>query len=973
MKDSEGAKALAAYLTPSQARLLDAHWDKLPDADRAALLVYRWAETNGLPSRDLPFLHLLYLSGSSEALFLALMRHPTQFAGLSNQVNDTAGLGREGMDERLARLFLSRSADDPAAVLSAFRSLQTARILLQDVLGILPLEDVTRELSCLADILIGRSFALTRQALRETMGLPMWVSQEGRVVECTLSVFALGKLGGMELNYSSDVDLVCFYRSEGETDMGRPNHAFFNAWVQAAAALLTKPTPDGPCLRVDTTLRPRGRDGELTLSFDAALSYYREWSDLWERQAWIKARSCAGDRESGALFLRQMREVIYQPYSWSGIARQVRMSREKTLRELAREGKSQLKGNVKEGAGGIRDAEFTAQVLQMTHGQRDRWVREAQTLLALQKLHQKGILPASHTADIANAYALLRRAEHWAQVQGMRQTHALPASREGWSKLARGLRLASAQEAQRRIAQAREAIAGLFRRTIEDLEGREPGADELSLLLSRDGMKDVLRQGGLYDPERALPYLASMYAVLTAHLDTPQRRLSFLRIHYSLQREFKQAPDSYRGLVSLSRLVASLAAEREALDAMLRRPRLVRLLFRLVSRSEPMLEAVMRWPYLLEHLSYEKMRNLDRDLARFDPASQGPDDLRESHKTTLFLIHAREIVMGDGVAWSHGLHTGLADAICKAVFDATCRRMESEERLGPGFLSDRLSLMALGRLGFGEMHPRSDLDLVCVKRTAWVVEEDPDHSARLEERFVQDLVGAFTAVTRHGALYDVDFRLRPYGQSGPTVQSLEAFQDYFEGPAHLWERVAYLKGRVVAGNLALGEETLRLIWALSLSRGAPAADLVELGDLRRRLGDSAGDLEGAVKFWPGGLWHIDMLLMVLQLRAGLPPGPGGGFGLIKRLEASGVLSEDWRKSLYVARAFQDALLHRCRLHLDRPPAANQLSRGLRALKDLWTASAAGLSGDVPPDSLEEDWTEHREAAQTAWKELVEVE
>jgi hypothetical protein len=128
-----------------------------------------------------------------------------------------------------------------------------------------------------------------------------------------------------------------------------------------------------------------------------------------------------------------------------------------------------------------------------------------------------------------------------------------------------------------------------------------------------------------------------------------------------------------------------------------------------------------------------------------------------------------------------------------------------------------------------------------------------------------------------------------------------------------------------------------------------------------------------VKFWPGGLWHIDMLLMVLQLRAGLPPGPGGGFGLIKRLEASGVLSEDWRKSLYVARAFQDALLHRCRLHLDRPPAANQLSRGLRALKDLWAASAAGLSGDVPPDSLEEDWTEHREAAQTAWKELVEVE
>jgi hypothetical protein len=116
-----------------------------------------------------------------------------------------------------------------------------------------------------------------------------------------------------------------------------------------------------------------------------------------------------------------------------------------------------------------------------------------------------------------------------------------------------------------------------------------------------------------------------------------------------------------------------------------------------------------------------------------------------------------------------------------------------------------------------------------------------------------------------------------------------------------------------------------------------------------------------------------MLLLVLQLRAGLPPGSGGALGLIQRLEASGVLSENWRRRLYVARAFQNVLLHRCRLHLDRPPAAKQLSRGLRALRDLWAASAAGLSGDVPPDSLEDTWNEHRETAQTAWKELVEVE
>ncbi len=972
MKDSEGARALASHLTASQARLLAAHWGRLPDAERAALLVHRWAETNGLPARDLPFLHLLYLGACSEALFLALMRHPTHFAGLTNQVNDAAGLGREGMEERLARLFLARGSDEPASALSAFRSLQTARILLQDVLGILPFEEVTRELSCLADTLIARSFVLTYQPVREAMGLPMRVTKEGRSLECSLAVFALGKLGGMELNYASDVDLVCFYQADGETDAGHPNQSFFNAWVQSAVALLTKPTPDGPCLKVDTALRPRGRDGELTLSFDAALSYYREWSDLWERQAWIKGRTCAGDAEAGALFLRSMRSIIYQPYSWSGIARQVRLSREKTLRELARLGRQEPRRNVKEGAGAIRDAEFACQVLQMTHGQKDRWVREGQTLLGLQKLNQKGILPARYTASLSGAYILLRRAEHWAQVQGMRQTHALPSNREEWAKLARALGLVSPQDAQRRIAQARDIITALYRRTIEDLEKREPGADELSLLLSGEGMREVLRLGGVYDPDRALPYLASMYGILTAHLDSPQRRLSFLRIHYSLQREFRQAPDPYRGLVCLSRLVGSLAAEEDALDAILNKPRLVRLLFRLVSRSGPLLEAVLRWPFLVERMSFEKLRSLEGDFEALDLAALDADGIREVHKTALFLIHAREIVMGDGVAWSQRLHTRLADGVCAAVFGSVCRRTESREDLAPGFLARRLALLALGRQGFGEMHPRSDLDLVCVKRAQWLLEEDPDRSARLEERFVRDLVDAFTAVTRHGGLYDVDFRLRPYGQSGPQVQSLQAFREYFHDPARLWERVAYLKARVVAGDAGLGGEVLRLIWALSLTRGAPASELGELLDLRRRLGDAARDLEGAVKFWPGGLWHADMLILVLQLRAGLPPEPGGGTGLIRRLAASGLISEEWRRRLYVARAFQDALLHRCRLHLDRPPSVNQLSRGLHTLHDLWAASAEGLSGDTPPDSLEDTWAAHCETIEAAWRELVEV-
>lgn len=368
--------------TPAQGRLWVAHRERLPRGDAAKSLMGRWFDAAAPPENDGSFLHLLYLAGTSEALFLALLRHPGQLGSLSLQVSAAKGQGPEGpegMDEALARFLLLGRWPSAASALAAFRALQTARILLQDVLGILPFESVTRELSSLADVLIQRSLTLTYQPLREGMGLPMAMTPEGRPAPCGMTLFALGKLGARELNYASDVDLIALYGAEGATDLGKPNGAFFNAWVQAAVALLTTTTPDGPCLRVDMNLRPRGRDGELTLSADSALAYYREWADLWERQAWIKARPCAGDQELGARFLKLMEPVVYQPYSWTGIAKQVRRMRQMAEAKLGQTAKE----DVKEGPGGIRDAEFAVQALQLAHGPADRWVREGHTLLAL--------------------------------------------------------------------------------------------------------------------------------------------------------------------------------------------------------------------------------------------------------------------------------------------------------------------------------------------------------------------------------------------------------------------------------------------------------------------------------------------------------------------------------------------------------------------------------------------------------------
>jgi glutamate-ammonia-ligase adenylyltransferase len=952
--------------TASQAKLWSAHRERVPDPGAALALLGRWFDEVGPPEGDAPFIHLLYLAGASEALFLALLRYPTHLGHLSRQVETAGGLGREGMDEALARFMLLRRWADQASALAAFRALQSARILLQDVLGILPFEALTLELSCLADVLVRKGLALTYQPLRERLGLPMAVGADGKPAPCGVALFALGKMGGRELNYSSDVDLVAFYGAEGATDLGEPNSAFFDAWVQSAVAMVTKTTPDGPSLRVDMNLRPRGRDGELTLPAEAGLAYYREWADLWERQAWIKARCCAGDEELGTRFLRQMEEVVYQPYSWAGIARQVRRARAMTESKLGRTADD----DIKEGPGGIRDAEFIVQALQLAHGPADRWVRESHTLLALSKLAQKGLLSTARQSALARHYELLRRAEHWVQVQHMRQAHRLPAEGSGWEPLARFLRLRGPEEAAAAVVRARSELRDLFLRTAEELESRDSEEDLVASMLTPEGMLSVLRAARFQDPARALPLLAGIYGALAPHLSQQQRKENLVRIHFSLKGEFERARDPYHGLAALHRLAQALAGEPGAISALLDRPRLPRLLFRLASQSETLTESMIRMPALVPLLSYDAMRDLERRLEAPPEPEEGPDALRRWQKELLVLAQAREMISGETVPWSQGIHTDVADRTCGRVFSAVCSAVEAREGIGAGRLGASLGLLALGRHGFREMHPRSDLDLVFVKRGAWVLPEDPERSARAEGLVLREMAGALAAVTRHGSLYEADFRLRPYGSSGPPVQSLGAVNAYFFGPARAWEHLSFLKGRPVAGDLDTGGEAVGLAWEHTRSRGISKGDLEGLMDLRRRLEAASTDFEGALKFRPGGLLHLELLAFVLQVRAGQPSGQGGFMGLLGRLETAGALDADSRETLFRARALMEAYLHRSRLRFSRPPSRGWKNGLLVDLDGLWEPRPSAMDDSPGGDALDRHWSQLRRAVVDLWDRLV---
>ncbi len=950
-------------LTPRHAELLAPHCERIPDPRRALLLLGRWAESHPLPRDERAFLDLAYLAGASEPLFLALQAEPAQLASVSAQSRIPGGLGRDGLDEALARHLLRSRPGDAAVALAAFRLHQCARILLQDLLGVLPFEGVTRELSLLAEVLVGRALALTYQELRERLGMPQKAGPGDRFVPCSLSVFGLGKLGGGELNYSSDVDLVFFFEEEGTTDRGASNGAFFNAWAREAIALLTRPTVMGSCLRVDPNLRPRGRDGELTLSFGSALDYYREWAETWERQAWIKARPVAGDTAAGARFLRQLEPLIYRSVPPRVVAEENRRMRSATLAHLERAAPSGAGPDVKEGPGSIRDAEFAVQALQLAHGPADPWLREPNMLLALARLRQRGLLADARRGELARGYLLLRRAEHFVQVQAMRQAHRLPEAPETREALARFLGLPGVPALDRALAESRGALARIFRETVEALARQGEHESPLARALDPGALLRDLASAGLREADRALPLLAEAYRSLAQAAST-ENDPGLLELHRAVLGEIGAAPAPFNALDALHRMVPALSSQEGLLVALAGRPRALALLLRVAARSAPALEMVQRWPALAGDLSFEALQAPEAVLGAAFRDARFPDALREAHKRALFLFTAAEVLReAPDPAVSFRRHTRLAERALDIVFRDVCTGAEKREGLPAGTLSDRWCLVGLGRLGFEEMHPRSDLDLVPVKSEEWLLPEDPARSALVEGQLLRALVSGLTAVTRHGSLYASDFRLRPHGDSGPPLAVGPALVDYFDTPhARGWERLAYLKARVVAGSREVGAHALEKLGVRLVSRPLPPGEPGRLSEILSRLDHAAADLEGAVKFAPGGLLHLDLVLLALQTARGLLPGPGGAFALLSRLLEAGALEGAEAEALRASKLWQERLLLHLRLTELRPlPRARAAEVLVRLSRHPW-------AGTDP----EAAWRGHREAVLAAWSRRVEA-
>jgi glutamate-ammonia-ligase adenylyltransferase len=781
--------------------------------------------------------YLITTFSYSRFLSEAVLRRPEWLLQVA-----TAGLHRPLTAEEFAGLqppFQAGESPDlaPAVMLARFRRRQLLRIVLRDVLGLATLPVVTGELSNLADAILDFAYDEVRRRLVARHGEPSVVGPDGQRRVCGFAVIALGKLGGQELNYSSDIDLMFVYSANGETTGpdSITNKEFFKKVANQYTELLSTYTTDGLCYRVDLRLRPDGRLGEVCASLEGAERYYRERARDWEKQMLIKARVCAGDWQLGRELLDFVEPLIYSSSLDFRAVEAISEARERISEKLASK-RAHAGLDIKLAPGGIRDIEFLVQCLQRLHGGREPWVRHGGTLFALSRLHDKDLLSASEYARLASAYQFLRHLEHRLQFYDDRQTHTLPTNPEELEVIARKMPPESGAEfaaasLEVRLEQHLTNVRELYGRVIQaqkpiyytPVEG-PPAPPWLSpeAELQSPAPSNLTR----YLDERA-PQLAATLARLTLHRGRE-------RFEHFLEKVFSN-PEW------LMRLDADAALVERVVD--------------IFEHSQYFGDQLLRHPEMLDELD---PTNRTPDGAIEDSAS-----LRSHFRRKMFQTQSDSLLVPAPIFETLEKTSDLADLVIEAAYRIALReeRASAHSPSQAEYMPARqMMVIALGRLGMREFDLASDADLI------FVIPDEEASAMSFWTAVAERMIDTISAYTGDGIMFTVDTRLRPNGREGALVQAEATYREYFARHAEAWEGIAYMKSRAVAGDLERATGFLHELQKLDWRRyGQSGRSRKELAQMRARLEKEQGG-RNPLKAAMGGFYDIDFALMYLRLK-----------------------------------------------------------------------------------------------------------
>jgi glutamate-ammonia-ligase adenylyltransferase len=916
MTDATDSEGVPAHLEPQAARAyVEARIQGLchsgalevaegPRADRplkerTAALLARWLEAGGamagLPAEIVSRLERVF--AASEFVAETAIREPA----LLEQLQASGDLQRPRQSGAIlaAAHTLLAAGDDEAAFMDGLRRLrrhELVRIAWRDLTGAAPLAEVLTELSDLADAAVATALAFAARSLEPRYGRPR--SADGEIQP--LVVLAMGKLGGRELNFSSDIDLVFLYPEAGETDGRRPiaNEDYFTRLGQALIRLLDTRTAEGFVFRVDMRLRPFGESGPLVVNFGALEEYLQRHGRDWERYAYVKGRAVTGVAAYRELYDDAVRPFVYRRYLDFGVFESLRSMKDLIAREVARR---DLRDDIKLGPGGIREIEFIAQAHQLIRGGSEPGLQSASLLAVLPRLQGAKLLSSAAVAELLDAYEFLRRTENRLQMVADQQTHELPTDALGRERLAASMNCADWGEFLGLLDAKRRAVTRHFTGVVFGPGGRSAATPEaiLAALWAEEPMSESVRRDiaglGLQDAAAVAGQLLELRrSAYFRRLDEfGRRRLATLLPR--LLAEIATATPQYAAaesalLARLLRIIEAIGGRTAYLALLNENESALSRLVRICRLGDYLARQVAAHPLLLDELLDSRIfdalpgrSDFRQDLAirlehAGDDAERQVDALRHFRRAATFRVAMLDLTGRLPLMQVSDRLTEVAELILEQAL-ALARRQTAalygEPRCVDGEMerTARDAIVGYGKLGGMELGYASDLDLVFLHDSAGLQQQTTGPKVVDNEvfflRLAQRLVHLLTVHTAAGRLYEVDVRLRPSGKGGLAFTQIGAFEDYQRGDAWTWEHQALLHSRWVAGDERLGAEFARIrrnVLMHAVRRETLREDIVAMRERMRS--ELARSREGQfdLKQDRGGIADIEFIAQYWVLR-----------------------------------------------------------------------------------------------------------
>ena len=824
----------------------------LPDPENAENVIKRFIEVHkGISPKKKDLLYIL--SSYSRFLGRVIIKDPGILDLLltSEFIQNKKPLEKT-IQESNGIFESSSTLEEFMAQLRRYKYRELSRIIYRDIMHLERFPEIMEGLSDLASGILESAFKFFDREVKAT--------SHGRFV-----IIGMGKLGGSELNLSSDIDLIYIYQTTVKPDL------FFKI-AERITKSLSSVTEDGFLYRVDIGLRPGGGKSPIALSFDGALEHYFYWGDTWERAALIKARHVAGDISLGDEFNKEIEPFVYK--------KNLDYTSVEDLKDMkAKLDRLHKVRDVKLGKGGIREIEFFVQALQLVNGGAIKELREKNTLMALEKLSERKIIEDEVFQSLSSSYLFLRKVEHAIQLVDELQTHKLPEDSNGLDKLAIRVGFQNKEEFEKvynkRTSEVSRIYEWLFYEPSKRIEEGGKAFWELADFLTEGNIAqseaiEDLRRLGFKNPESALELIAALLDPKKGGL-THRGRILTRRVIPAFLGRVISSPDPDAALVNLERFISGIGWRTSIFAVLAENPELLELLSRLFSTSGYLSGFLIRHPEYLDVLilkdvikefgsKEEMVEELKKILSEEEEYEGKLDAIRRFKHVETLKLCLRDLNREVDLIYVGNFLSMLAESVLEVGLLLAGEVLGST--LGRRGTPEDIIILGMGKLGGMEMSYNSDLDIIFIYKG-----DEHEFFSKLGQKVISIL----SIPTNEGFAYKIDTDLRPSGRSGTLVTSFEAFKRYHEQSARLWERQALIRARPSAGNMDLGREVMKTIEYFVYKQPLQVDFHKEIYHLRARMEKEIAredKLRFNLKTGKGGIVDIEFLIQMLQLKSG---------------------------------------------------------------------------------------------------------